>query len=374
MKFWLVQLFVVLFCLKAQARGDEHYFVSVLKGTESNITGRLHIFVAGSGEEMETLFQESAASQAKRIAEIDPSAKIVLIANNEAEPGSKFDNKAQLETWGFKILRTETVRFLDAGSLINELLGFGKISSLQVYSHAATNIGILYSSDSRNKLLIGHFDSNAYAIFYGCNAGYDLAPKLSALWKIPVAGALSSADFQHLHDLGDFYRYEESLKPTGSWSKQNAKSFLKTKPCYQGACLRMKSDEFPYSGMHGDYKAGLPFYKFFCSGASEEQCLTAHARWLNHSLAIRNLKANTWKDYLFVVKDILCPLNVKINLRGECFQALSKIDQGQETSYSPFLGPMIKCDWKSCEFNRVSSTTFTDEYKFYRKAFAFLDK
>lgn len=347
------------------------YFVAKMDGTPIDPLAKTHILIAGYGDKMGTLFQNAAVTQARRIRDSDPTAQIVFFMFNEDVYVTVPFNQAKLEKWGLQIVRAETKNNFYDGQLIDELKLFSSISSLQVYSHGDKSWATFSLWSSRNQELQTHFLPSAYAVFYGCNAGYALAPALSQAWRIPVAAALTSGDFQRTHSNGDFYRYEEKLKPPGEWAWTNTISFNESISCSKAACIRMKPDEYPYTGVHGKYKEGLPYYKFFCLASDERACLKARARWVSHWVSNRPLPAQpTFAEYLHVVKDLLCPISSKSTIHQTCLEALGKVDVGQPSTFSGFLGPLISCNWQTCQFDQISKTSFIDEYQFYRQAFA----
>ncbi len=369
-------LFCGLFLLLSSigfAQSSPRYFVAKLSEGAFDPIAKTHVLIASYGSKMGTLFQNAAVTQARRIHEVDPTAQIALFLSNEDQYVTVPFNQAKLEKWGLQIVRAETKYPFDDNRLIDELKTFSSLASLHVYSHGDTSWATFSLGSSRNQELRSHFIPNAYAVLYGCNAGYALAPALSKVWGIPVAAALTSGDFQRTHSNGDFYRYEQKLKPPGEWASVNNISFREDKSCEQASCIRMKPDEFPYSGSHGNYKLGLPYYKFFCLANDEATCLKARANWILQWVSIVPLSAQpSFAEYLFVVKDLLCPQNSKSAIRQNCFEALEKVDAGQPSNYSPFLGPMISCNWQTCQFDQISKTSFIEEYQFYRQAFVLL--
>ncbi|MCX7979176.1 MAG: hypothetical protein N2578_09255, partial [Bdellovibrionaceae bacterium] len=207
------------------------YFVATFRsGMDPDI--RTHILVAGRGSELVTLFQEVAATKAKKLKEQYPNEQIVLIAAEE-----KGDNVALLERFGFDVqMRPEVV--LTQRRLFDLLVRFNKIASIEVYSHNAPEAGSFLEekntidpNSTEAPRLKGKFTEDAYVIFAGCNTGFYLAPAMARVWGIPVAGSFTATDFKRLHSNGEFYINEDYAKPPGDWALQNGISFSHSYPC-----------------------------------------------------------------------------------------------------------------------------------------------
>lgn len=349
------------------------YYVAQMGSQPIDHDKPTHFFIANYGRELITLFQEAATGRLRRLQEVFPDHQFILIAYNQTQTHSQIDNRALLKKWGYSILKAETYYGIYDDTVINEMKPFQKIHSLDVFSHGSiyTSVFSAFAHYTPNDI---HFVPTATISFYGCNTGYDLAFNISRMFKVPVAGSLTSSDFQRLHELHDFFRNDESLKPsTGKWSTVNTLSFSQPVNCSQGVCVRMKPDEFTYSGMHGTYSQGLPYYKFTCYQLSEQQCLQARAQWILGVLSLKPLSTtSSLEDYKEVVRDVLCPNNAKNNIKADCTQKLIEAESDPSMVYSPFKGDMPLCDWQGCNFAATSKTTFIEEYFLFLNAYPYL--
>ena len=360
------------------------------------------VMVVGNGDDLGLLFEEVAKAKAVKYTENYPQDQIALIAINEKEMGSEWN----LKRYGFKIERNDSST-LDGKEFIKEVSKFKKILSLDIFSHSSAQFGI-HLDGRANRLNITtkgleslkpNFMKDAFAYLHGCNSGFNLAPFLSNIWGIPVAGSMTSTNFQRLHSDGNFYLSEEGYAPNSDWAKTNALSYDKEVECKTGTCQRLKPDNTPYVGFWGAYRAGgLPFYKFFCVKNSEADCQRVMAKsMLSHTLTINLKKNSSLAEYKKAVFDFLCPVSSKKDLRGECEAKLDEALVTGDMTYNPFSRPQVECNFKECKveidcekvlFTGVPkpgtcelknntpapATTLVREYKAYLAAFPSLSK
>lgn len=378
---------------------------------------RTHILVAGSGNELGSLFQESVATKAKKYKELYPTEQIYIFVFEEKPDGDE-TNVQMLSRWGFSNIRS-TGSSLGSSDFMNELAQFNQIASLDVYSHGTFYYGIqldgwfnrldvsddatggnkrLSPQDDRYSKVKGHFTGDAFVMLHGCNTGY-LATILYQAWKVPVAGSFTQTNFEYLFSDGLFYMRDtdesgnKSYPKTGNFKSQNDQSFKKPISCDQGACVRLKPDIYGYYGYWGENSnGGLPFYKFFCSKTiGETTCQRGMAKAaVSFVTNVAVDETSSLESYKKAVQDILCPNEVKHpTLRGECVQALEQSLDGENLTYNPAQVAQIQCSFTSCdveftceyipvinllergkcEVNRLNSdeevTTITTEYKAY---------
>lgn len=355
---------------------DTIYYMSIYGDQVVDYNKPTHFFVVGDGDALVTLFQEAATGRLRRLQEVFPTHQFILINFNETLEHPTKDNLAQLKKWGYNLIKEgkgdALYDELDDDFMLDEMQPFTKVHSLDIFSHANTGYAIFNYYHYYYKHNI-NFVPTATISLFGCNAGFGLAEYLSEVFDIAVAGSLTSSDFQQLHSLDDFYRNDASLKPPGSWSSSNSLSFKNPVPCSQGACLRMKPDEFPYSGMHGIYDQGLPYYKFFCSDMTEQQCLQSKAQWILGVLSLKPLFPSSDLDtYKTVVRDVLCPNAVNTQLKSTCTEKLIEAETNPNLVYSPFKGKMPTCNWQGCDFYTMSDKTFIQEYHAFIQAYPYL--
>ncbi len=343
-------LLVMLMCLSAQAS----YHVATFQTDKIDYQAPTRLLVAGNGDDLGLQFQYVAKAKAMKYFEQNASEQIVFITIHEKELGSEWS----LKRLGFKVLRNEN-NTLDGKEFLKEATRFKKILSLDIFSHSSAQFGIHLDGKAHRlnvntkslESLKSSFTKDAYAYLHGCNSGFNLAPYLSEVWGIPVAGSLTSTNFQKLHADSNFYLSEEGLAPSSEFQESNSLSYNETIKCKDGACIRLKPDNTPYVGFWGAYReGGLPFYKFFCAKNNEEQCQKIMAQSLLSHTLIVNLKKNSdFETYKKAVIDWLCPVSSKKDLRGECEAKLDEALLTQDKTYNPFSRAQVECSFKGCK-------------------------
>lgn len=360
------------------------------------------VLLVGQGAELKLLFQEVATAKAIKYKEHYPDDQILLIAVNEKDVGSEW----ALKKWGFTLHNVDRST-LDGKEFLKVATPFRKIRSLDIFSHSSAQFGVhleghgnrLNLNTKNLETLRPNFMKDSYAYLHGCNTGFNLAPYLSQVWGIPVAGSMTSTNFQKLHSDGNFYLSESGFAPNSDWAPENNLSFNDTLECKKGSCQRLKPDNTPYVGWWGAYReGGLPFYKFFCARNSMEDCKRVMAQtMLSHSLIVNLKKNSSLEEYKKGVVDFLCPISSKSDLRGECQAKLDEALVTQDMTYNPFSRPQVECDFKGCKteitcdkilfkgvdkpgtcelknYSNGKATTLVREYKAYLEAYLYLSK
>jgi hypothetical protein len=347
---------LILSCLLLTAFSSVQasYVISSYKTSKIDFSKPTRVMIAGDGDALGLLFLEVAKARALRYYENNNSDQIVLISTNDKELGAE----QALTKWGFKIEETDSSSF-DGKVFIDEVSKYKKILSIDIFSHSSAQFGIHLDGKANRisvktkdlNLLKPNFTKDAFVYLHGCNSGFNLAPFLSEIWGIPVAGSLTSTNFQKLHSDGNFYLTEEGYSPNSDWAKENTLSNNQTLSCPQGVCQRLKPDNTGYYGWWGQYKeGGLPFYKFFCVKNNPEDCKRVMAQsLLSHTLIVNLKKTSSLEVYKQAVIDFLCPVSSKTNLRGECQAELENALLTKDLTYNPFTRPQVECDFKGCK-------------------------
>ena len=398
----MIKIFITFTAALIFSNVQASFIVATFGSKEINTNTPTRILLVGQADDLGLLFQEVATAKAIKYQEHFPEDQILLITVNEVA----LESEAALKKWGFNLQKKEK-SVLDGKVFLKITKEFKKIKSLDVFSHSSAQYGIHLegranrinlNTKNLDKLTL-NFTKDAYAYLHGCNTGFNLAPYLSNLWGIPVAGSLTSTNFQKLHNDGNFYLSDPGFAPSSDWARENALSYNKTLKCKQGACWRLKPDNTPYVGWWGAYReGGLPFYKFFCSKNTTEDCERVMANsMLSHSLIINLKKTSNFKEYKKGVIDFLCPVSSKKDLRGECEAELEEALITKDMTYNPFSRPQVECDFKGCQTeiscNKVfiltvdrpgtcelknlateKATTIVREYKAYLEAYKYLGK
>ena len=386
--------------LFSNAQAD--YLVATYNTPSINKSKPTRIMVAGDGDGLGLLFQEVAKARALRYSEANPSEQIVLLSFDDKELGTG----NALTKWGFSNIKTDKST-IDGKVFIDEVFQYKKILSIDIFSHSSAQFGVHLAGKANRiniktkglEILKANFMKDAFVYLHGCNSGFNLAPFLSNLWAIPVAGSLTSTNFQKLHSDGNFYLIEEGYAPNSDWAKINPFSTANQTDCSNGTCQRLKPDNTPYFGWWGQYRdGGLPFYKFFCVKNSEDDCTRVMAKsMLSNTLIVNLKKDSSIEDYKIAVIDFLCPVSSKKDLRNECQTEIENALVTGDMTYNPFSRPAIECDFKTCKAEitcdkilltgmakpgtcslrndaKTPATTLVREYKAYMKGYSSLNK
>jgi len=349
MKKSIFTTLLILFSINSHA-----FLVTTYKSTSLDYNRPTRILVTGAGDDLGTQFQFVAHAKAFKYNQQYPNEQIVLISASEPN----IDNILELKGRDFNF-QLENKSSFNGSTFLDEAVKFTQIASIDIFSHSSAQYGIhldgkahrLTLNTKNVDRLKGHFIKDAYAFIHGCNGGFNLAPFLSNAWEIPVAGAMTSTNFQRLHSDGHFYLTEDGFFPNTDWAKTNNLSFNNPMKCSDDMCLRLKSDNNAYTGFWGEYgDGGLSFYKFFCAKNSESDCTRVMAKSLLSFVGKSNinLKSNL-QEYKKSLFDFLCPISAKRDLRGECERNLENSLVTGDQTYNPFTKTQIECDFNSCE-------------------------
>lgn len=373
----------------------------MFKGNHIDNNQVTRILVAGAGDDLGSQFQYIAKAKAVKYQDQFPNEQIVLITKEETDLG---DDTVILKNFGFNLIKKSKATF-DGSSFIDEVSKFTAIASIDIFSHSTAQYGVHLDGKAHRltlntkgiEKLKGHFTKDAFVFLHGCNAGFKLAPYLSEQWEIPVAGAMTSTNFQKLHSDGNFYLADPGFAPNTEWATTNTLSFNKEIECKDGGCLRLKPDNHPYVGFWGEYnEGGLPFYKFFCVKNSVEDCKRVMAKSMLSFVTTLHLETNSkFEDYKKAVIDFICPISAH-DLRRVCEQSLDAAILTQDETYNPFSRPLVQCDFIKCDIEikckkvlfiggaqpgscdlsnnfEGKATTLVREYKSYLDAYKYLN-
>lgn len=376
------------------------YITATVAAKPIDANKRTHILIVGNGTDLGNALSKAAAAQAKKYNELYPNDQVYLISVNETGKDADLDD---LKESGYTNI-TEKGKSFNSGNVLDEMMSFSKIASVDIFSHSVAYYGVILDgklnrldpkADGYQKLA-GHFTDDAYAFLHGCNSGQFLAGIFSFQWGIPVAGSFTGTDFQFLYDNKGFFN-DDDRKPQDSAKVQvNRQTFDKNVPCYSGACSRLFPDNHVYHGFWGSFdEGGLGFFKWLCvnNSITEERCFKTMARAALSYISVKSLKeTSSLEDYKEVVLDWLCPANK----RADCTKALENAVATGNMAYDPYSGKSLQCNFKGCKakftcervplINLLKSgscqvenmresnktTTMADEYLAYLKGYKLL--
>lgn len=334
-----------------QTSNAAYFILSSQKAEKIDRNARTHVIINGIGHDLGSYPVMSARAKMDRILKAFPNDQVVVF-----NPVDDSSGKNSFEKMGYNIAKYSSDKLIPK-TLMDEVVQFKKIASVNTYGHSAIPEGIFldsigskdvrfYPTDTEFDRLANHFTDDAFAVLNGCNAGHILAPLLSKKWGIPVAGALTGSHFETIYNDKAYYWADGATK--SSWLASNTSDFILQ--------VRLRPDNANYTGHYGHYPQGLPFYKFFCSGVETSKCLLGMGQSARVIVSTVNLseKINS-QNYGDVVREWLCPTaKFGSSVQKNCIKYLESIDLNSvekneaALQYTPFAGRTMQCTFESC--------------------------
>lgn len=348
-------LLVVLLTLTNAFSYEGEYRVGLFKDTEVDYQKVTHIILVGSAakEDSDQFFQ-SGMSRAIRYKEVFPTHQVIIMSSPEVV--DRDDEKV------FADFQINVIKFVkssfDQGRMISEIAAFKKIQSLDYYGHSSPwglKLGKKdtafdpSSIEDKVRSLKPNFLPGAYITLNSCSSGFYIAPKMSELLEIPVAGALTSSLFERIENDGRWYKEDDWKKD--NYAQENNTSFAQNYICEKtGACTRMKPSRYSYSSYWGVFEAGLSFNKFFCAfDNADKRCEKGMALSLYTFPSVKPLTLTSSKeDYSEVLNDWLCQTASDRTFFDKCKAGLKAALVRGDLVYKSHTGTELVCDFKSC--------------------------
>jgi hypothetical protein len=378
-----------------------YFLINPVAGKALDPAVRTHIVVAGQGNDLGHAPQVAASAKVKRLIEMNPADQVLYITTSRTDANDSVHRKMGYTEIKFKN------KLLNPEQLVNEIGVYAQVASLHFYGHGAIPEGIFLDHAGEHDIrwfpnettqsgrLVGHFTEDAYVTLNGCNGAHVLAPHWSKMWGVPVSGAMVGTHFESLFNDGNYYAADQGTQAQWARETKSGQSCL-------GACYRMRPDNANYKGHYGQYKQGLPFYKFFCAGIAEDKCQRGMARALMNTVTALPLSASpTYGEFAQTAREWPCPAgSVGSTTQAQCMASLIAIDAVRSTTlefarnFTPFLGVTSQCSFGSCYSDPAclissktmgcatagptpkvgQSTTFVDEYMHYLAGYQLLQK
>lgn len=334
----------------------EEYRVGLFKDSTFDSEKITHVIIIGTAmnEDSDQFFQ-SGISKAYRIKETWPNHQIVIMSSPEVK-GKKDEDV--FKDYNVVILKTVD-SFFNGNKLIEELNNFQKIASIDFFGHSSpwglklnkhANVFDPNAYEKDLSKLKSKLVPDAYATLSSCNSGFTIAPDLSRILEIPVAGSLTSSVFERIESDGFWYKEEDWTK--NNYLETNPYSFNEELSCSLGACWRMKTTRNNYSSYWGQFnEGGLSFYKFFCNfeNNDDNRCERGMANSLYSFPSTQPLELHSDKnDFKQTVFDWLCSTAKDKKYFKKCVDGiLNSISKG-DLVFQSHPGNELKCDFKSC--------------------------
>lgn len=339
------------------------YRIGLYQDSVIDIDKITHIIVVGSAvkEDSDQFFQ-SGISRAYRYKELYPAHQVVIMSSPDVlnTPDDQVFSKYSV------VVVKKVLEKFTAKNMLIEMNMFNRIASFDIFGHSspwAMKIGDMnaafspYEHITALKLLRTKLLPNAYATLNACNTGFIIAPDLSEILKIPVAGALTSSMFERIESDGHWYKEEDSSKD--NYVVMNKYSYNLTVLCTLGLCNRMKPSRSNYYSVWGHFtEGGLSFNKFFCKfNNSDGRCERgmANSLYAFPSVLPLNLKSNE-DEFKSVVFDWLCSTGGDKEYFSKCVNGIEEAIARYDLVYQAHPSNELMCDFKSCNAKVICQT------------------
>jgi hypothetical protein len=315
-----------------------------------------HIILVGSAvKEDSNQFFQSGIAKARRYKDLYPTHQVVIMSSPEVKGVNDAEVFNEFNIFVVKVVK-ET---FTPENLFAELAPFEKLASFDFFGHSSpwaikigkSNAALTPSAYTKSLTkLKSKFIKNAYMTISSCNSGFSIAPELSRVLEIPVAGALTSSLFERIESDGHWYK-EADYTPA-NYVDQNNFSFNDNVPCSMGLCVRMKPARENYSAYWGYFKeGGLSFYKFFCNFDNNEdnKCEKGMANSLFGMPSVKSLSTKpSLEEYKEVVFDWLCSSAKNKEYFQKCVKGILAAVSKGDLVFQSHPGNELVCDYKSC--------------------------
>lgn len=331
------------------------YRVGLFQDFVLDTTRITHLIVVGSAvyEDSDQFFQ-SGLSRAQRYKELFPDHQVVIISSPDV---LNTPDEEVFKRYNVLVVK-KVLEKINAKILLREMGDYSQIASLDFFGHSspwAMKIGATNASFSPGehyealKNLRPNFIPNSYVTLNACNTGFIIAPELSKLLQVPVAGALTSSLFERIGADGFWYKEEDWNK--ANYTESNKFSFDRSVLCSTGLCNRMKPSRWNYNSVWGRFKeGGIGFNKFFCNFKSvDERCEKAMANSLLAFPSVLAINQNSTQEQIKkVVFDWLCTTSNDDQFFKKCVDGIQAAIARYDLVFKSHPVNELMCDFKSC--------------------------
>jgi len=356
-KYLSIMVLALLFVVNTVEAGfyRGQYRLGLFKDTVFDATKITHVIVVGSAvKEDSNQFFQSGMSRAQRYKELYPSHQIVFLSSPEVRGAADDEVFNQFGIFVVKVVKDN----FTGDKLISELSQFDKIASLDFYGHSspwALKLGKTDSAfdpiayENSIKKLKSKFLPGAYITLSACSTGFIIAPALSRLLELPVAGSLTSSLFERIESDSKWYKEDDWTRE--NYIDRNDVTYTEPFNCIDGYCWRMKPSRYSYSSYWGVFDSGLSFYKFFCDfDNSDKRCEKAMAKSLIAFPSVKPLTENsTEQEFKDVAFDWLCSTAKDKNYYKNCVNGITSAVARGDLVFKSHPGNELVCDFKGCE-------------------------
>ncbi|HVK60233.1 MAG TPA: hypothetical protein VM432_01735 [Bdellovibrionales bacterium] len=320
-----------------------------------------HVIVASKG----LTFSTVGYTQAATIREMYPEHQILFVTNLPVATSNYRQTKQkELRGLGFSI-REENDERLSTTKLIQILKSStANIRSMDIIGHNGVELGPWledgdHRMDYRNEKLMSQlkplFNAKAYARLHGCNSGWNVAPKLSKFWGIPVLGSFTSTSFYFLATNGAYELVHGDI-PSERVALNDS-----SQACPHGMCLTLTPESAPYHfHVHKSPEAAwLPYRKVICDASIPDAvCERAFAEAIVTSITPVSRK-QALKDadvFKTMLEQSMCASYGSQAGQKTCLENLRQAHRDGNYKFLPYRrGVLLKCSGlRACNFQQDS--------------------
>lgn len=359
---------ILLLCgtLLASASSQAAIVATFSKGTWDK-TKETHVIHVSQGFP----FPSVGYTQAEVIKEMYPENQILFITTLPAAESSNFKTKSRALLKQDFQLNEESPEVITTKSFLRIIRQYtSNIRSLDMIGHNGVELGpwlhdgpqrLDYANENLMSSIRPLFNANAYARLQGCNTGWNVAPKLSKAWGIPVLGSFTSTSFYFLAKSGAYELLHRELPKdrvtsVDSWSFVSDNGVASNTNCPAGVCLTLMPEAAPYHfHAHKSPKAAwLPFRKAICDPSiSDSRCEKAWAEGIITSITPVARKAALANKEVFksLLQHTLCASYSDKAAQNVCLTKVRREQSEGKFSLPYRIGTMLKCSGlRACNF------------------------
>lgn len=316
-------------------------------------------------------FPSVGYTQASVIKEMYPDNQILFITTLPDASSSNYKTKSRALIRADFSIAEETSEVVSTKVFLRILRQYSSnIRSLDIIGHNGVEKGPWLHDDPnrldyKNEALMSSirslFNPKAYARLQGCNTGWNVAPKLSKAWGIPILGSFTSTSFYFLAKNGAYELLhrelpQDRLSSFDAWSFVSDNGVASRTDCPSGVCLTLMPEAAPYhfQAHKSSQAAWLPFRKAICDASiADSRCEMAWAEGILTSITPLPRKTALTNKEAFrdMLQFTLCASYSDKSAQAVCMSKVRR-EQSQGIYSLPYrIGTMLKCSGlRACNF------------------------
>jgi hypothetical protein len=347
---------------------SEAALVAAYSKTQWDNSKQTHVIIASKG----LPFMSVGYTQANVIKEMYPDNQILFITNLPPATSNYRNTKQRdLQREDFVVVEERDTPLTNKAFMRIITERTSNIRSIDIIGHNGVDLGpwlengetrLDYKNEAFMSQLKPLFNEKALARLQGCNTGWNVAPKLSKAWGIPVLGSFTSTSFYFLAKTGAYELVHGETAPERIASVDRV-SFVSDNgqpiatPCAEGMCQTLIPEAAPYHfHVHRSPNAAwLPYRKAICdSSISDARCETAWAEGILTSITPLPRKTALANRDAFkqMLEHSVCASHSSKAAQDVCVRSLRRAQSEGNSNYLPYrAGETLKCSGlRACRF------------------------